>query len=152
MRFGLTIYEIGDVNLDGLINVNDVTAIQRHFAELELFSDDQLALADTNGDEVIDISDATHLKMYLAEYDVELGGADAICFTAGVLENTPRARLSVMQKLDCLGVIPDIEANNVPSQFQKVSANDSKIDCFIVPTDEELMIAEDTYELVLQGL
>ena len=89
---------------------------------------------------------------YIAKYYVELGGADAICFTAGVLENTPRARLSVMQKLDCLGVIPDIEANNVPSQFQKVSANDSKIDCFIVPTDEELMIAEDTYELVLQGL
>ena len=89
---------------------------------------------------------------YIAKYYVELGGADAICFTAGVLENTPRARLSVMQKLDCLGVIPDMEANNVPSQFQKVSANDSKIDCFIVPTDEELMIAEDTYELVLQGL
>ena len=73
MRFGLTIYEIGDVNLDGQINVNDVTAIQRHFAELELFSDEQLALADTNGDEVIDISDATHLQMYLAEYDVVLG-------------------------------------------------------------------------------
>ena len=65
MRFGLTGYEIGDVNLDGQININDVTAIQRHIAELELLSDEQLAMADTNGDEEIDISDATHLQMYL---------------------------------------------------------------------------------------
>ena len=89
---------------------------------------------------------------YIAKYYVELGGVDAICFTAGVLENTPRARLDVMKKLACLGVVPNEEANNVPSQFQLVSDKDSKIDCFIVPTDEELMIAEDTYELVLQGL
>lgn len=73
MRFGLTGYEIGDVNLDGQININDVTAIQRHIAELELLSDEQLAMADTNGDEEIDISDATHLQMYLAECDVVLG-------------------------------------------------------------------------------
>ena len=73
MRFGLTGYEIGDVNLDGQININDVTAIQRHLVELEWLSDEQLAMADTNGDEVINISDATHLQMYLAEYDVVLG-------------------------------------------------------------------------------
>ena len=66
-------YMIADTNLDGRMNVNDVTAIQRHLVELEKFNEEQLALADTNGDGKIDISDATHLQMYLAEYDVVLG-------------------------------------------------------------------------------
>lgn len=67
-----TIYlksEIGDTNLDGNITISDVTAIQRHLAELELFSDEQIALADTNGDGKVDITDATHLQKYLAEFD-----------------------------------------------------------------------------------
>ncbi len=62
-------YQIGDTNLDGHITVSDVTAIQRHIAELEVFTDEQLALADTNGDGSIDITDATHLQKYLAEFD-----------------------------------------------------------------------------------
>lgn len=64
---------IGDTNLDGKINVNDVTAIQRHLADLETFTEKQLAVADTNGDGKVDIADATHLQMYLAEYGVVLG-------------------------------------------------------------------------------
>ena len=68
-----TDYQIGDTNLDGIISISDVTAIQRHIAELEVFTDEQLALADTNGDGEINIVDATHLQMYLAEYDVLLG-------------------------------------------------------------------------------
>lgn len=68
-----TSYQIGDTNLDGIISISDVTAIQRHLTELEVFTDEQLTLADTNGDGEIDISDATHLQKYLAEYDVKLG-------------------------------------------------------------------------------
>ena len=60
---------IGDTNLDGIISISDVTAIQRHLAELKTFTDEQLALADTDGDGEINITDATHLQMYLAEYD-----------------------------------------------------------------------------------
>ena len=62
-------YLLGDANRDGYININDVTAIQRHLVELELFTEEKLALADTNGDGEINIADATHLQMYLAEYD-----------------------------------------------------------------------------------
>ena len=65
--------QMGDTNLDGIVSISDVTAIQRHLAELEVFNDEQLALADTNGDGDVDIADATHLQMYLAEYDVVLG-------------------------------------------------------------------------------
>lgn len=69
-------YEIGDTNLDGHITISDVTAIQRHLAELDIFSDEQLALADTNGDGEINIGDATHLQKYLAEFDgIVLGKA-----------------------------------------------------------------------------
>lgn len=85
---------------------------------------------------------------YIAKYYVKLEGTDAIIFTAGVLENTSKPRLDIMNKLSCLGVIPDIEKNKINCEFKKVSSDNSKIDCFIVPTDEELMIAEDTYELV----
>lgn len=60
---------IGDANLDGSIDIRDVTAIQRHVAEYKLFTDRALAAADTNGDGVVDINDATYLQMYLAEYD-----------------------------------------------------------------------------------
>ena len=62
-------YQIGDTNLDGKITIRDVTAIQRHLAELERFADKYLVLADTNGDGVINIIDATHLQKYLAEFD-----------------------------------------------------------------------------------
>ena len=65
--------QVGDVNLDGHLTIRDVTAIQRHIAELESIPEQYLILADTNGDGEINIADATHLQMYLAEYDVKLG-------------------------------------------------------------------------------
>ena len=60
---------LADVNLDGKTNIRDVTAIQRHAAEIETFTEEQLALADTNGDGKVDINDATYLHRYLAEFD-----------------------------------------------------------------------------------
>lgn len=58
---------------DGIVDVRDVTAIQRHLADLEIIPEQFLILADSNGDGYIDIDDATCLQMYLAEYDIELG-------------------------------------------------------------------------------
>ena len=64
---------IGDVDGNGSINISDVTAIQRHIAELDVLTGDALIAADTNGDGFVDITDAAHLQKYLAEYDVVLG-------------------------------------------------------------------------------
>ena len=64
---------VGDTNGDNRIDVNDVTAIQRHFAEYELLLGSALLAADTDGNGVVDINDATHLQRYLAEYYVVLG-------------------------------------------------------------------------------
>ena len=64
---------IGDVNRDGVINVNDVTDIQKHLAGIKRFNEDQLKWADTNGDDMVDINDATQLQKYIAGYSLVLG-------------------------------------------------------------------------------
>ena len=81
---------------------------------------------------------------YIAMYYFELGGVDAIAFSAGVGENSIRTRLDIMEGLQVLGVIPDIEANNCRGEEKLVTAADSKVPCYVIPTDEELMIARDT--------
>ena len=88
---------------------------------------------------------------YIAKYYVLLGGCDAIIFTAGVGENSAMTRKQVLDKLSILGVKIDDEANNVRGVEQKITADDSKIPAYIIPTNEELMIANDTYSLILQG-
>ena len=62
-------YNVADTNLDGNINIRDVTSIQRHVSEYQLLTDEQLTLADINGDGVVDINDATHLQRYFAEFE-----------------------------------------------------------------------------------
>ena len=64
---------IGDVNGDGNIDVDDVLAIQKHIAKLEILSGNRLAAADTDGNGTVDIRDATLLQKYIAKYDVTLG-------------------------------------------------------------------------------
>ena len=85
---------------------------------------------------------------YIASYYVLLGGCDIICFTAGLGENGPLVRSRIMEKLACLGVKIDVENNNTRGKEIKVSTDDSSIACYVVPTNEELMIAEDTLSLI----
>ena len=85
---------------------------------------------------------------YIAQYYVLLGGADVIAFTAGVGENGPVVRKLVCDNLACLGVKLDEEKNNVRGKFTLISSDDSKIKVYVIPTDEELMIARDTLELI----
>jgi len=85
---------------------------------------------------------------YIATYYVELGGCDIICFTAGLGENGPLVRSTIMEKLACLGVKIDLENNNTRGKEIKISTDDSSIACYVVPTNEELMIAEDTLSLI----
>ena len=88
---------------------------------------------------------------YIAKYYVLLGGCDAIIFTAGVGENSMMTRKQVLDKLAVLGIKVDVEANNVRGMETKITTDDSTIPAYIIPTNEELMIAKDTYSLVLQG-
>ena len=85
---------------------------------------------------------------YIAKYYVELGGCDGIIFTAGVGENSVPVRKAVMEGLAVLGVKLDEDKNNIRGSLQKISANDSSIPVYVIPTDEELMIARDTLNLI----
>lgn len=85
---------------------------------------------------------------YIAKYYVELEGCDAIVFTAGVGENSVPIRRKVIEALSVLGVKLDEEKNNIRGSIQKISTSDSKIKVYVIPTDEELMIARDTFELI----
>ena len=87
---------------------------------------------------------------YIANYYVLLGGADAIVFTAGLGENNGKLRASVIEKLSCLGIEIDEEANECSGEIRKISTDNSKTAVYVIPTDEELMIAKDTLKLVQQ--
>jgi acetate kinase len=85
---------------------------------------------------------------YIAEYYVKLNGADIIVFTAGLGENAKEARKAIVSKLSCLGITLDENANNICGEEVCISASDSKTLVYVIPTNEELMIAEDTVELI----
>ena len=85
---------------------------------------------------------------YIAKYYVEMGGADAIVFTAGVGENSKATRREIMDGLSVLGVVVDEENNNTRGQEIMVTTKESKIPCYVIPTDEEVMIARDTYAFI----
>ncbi len=85
---------------------------------------------------------------YIAQYYVLLGGVDAIVFTAGVGENSSPIRREICEKLACLGIKIDLDANNKHGEFVKLSTDDSKIAVYVIPTNEELLIARDTISLI----
>lgn len=103
-----------------------------------------------NGDERCILAQDMYVKKivdYIAMYYVEMGGCDAIIFTAGLGENSILVRKQVLEKLSCLGVKLDEERNNVRGKETLITADNSKIPAYIIPTNEELMIATDTYNL-----
>ena len=85
---------------------------------------------------------------YIARYFVELDGADAIVFTAGVGENSIDTRKQIVAGLKSLGIKIDEEANNVRGKETLISSSDSSVAIYVIPTDEEVMIARDTYNFI----
>lgn len=92
------------------------------------------------------------IKKYLGAYAAVMGGLDAIVFTAGVGEHTPEVREAVTDGLEFIGVKVDHDKNFNAKRGAEVeiSTDDSKVKVFIIPTDEELMIALDTEKIVSQ--
>ena len=88
------------------------------------------------------------VKKLIGSYAAAMGGVDAIIFTAGVGENSASQRMAIASDLEFMGVKMDAEANNVRGKETVISAADSKVKVLLIPTDEELMIARDTKELV----
>lgn len=84
---------------------------------------------------------------YIGAYIAVLGGVDAIIFTAGIGENSPLLRKKVCEQLSYLGIKLDEKKNLLRGQTTEISTPDSTVKVFVIPTDEELVIAEDTYRL-----
>lgn len=105
----------------------------------------------SEGDEKCLLAEEKYIKRvvaYIAQYYVLLNKADVIVFTAGMGENSVTLRKQVIDKLSALGIKIDEEANNTSGEIRKISADDSSTLVYVIPTDEELMIAKDTLKLV----
>ena len=85
---------------------------------------------------------------YVGSYVAAMNGVDVIAFTAGIGENASLVREKVMEYLGYLGVAIDKEANDSHGEEVKISTPDSKVDVFVIPTNEELAIARETVALV----
>ena len=91
---------------------------------------------------------AYEVRKYIGSYSAALGGLDCLVFTAGVGENSASMRARICEGLEYLGVKIDPEKNKVRGKEAIISADDSKVTVWVIPTNEELMIAQDTAELV----
>ena len=85
---------------------------------------------------------------YIGSYTAALNGIDVLTFTAGVGENGPSTRAAICEYLGFMGVKIDPEKNNIRGKEALISTPDSKVQVWVIPTNEELMIAQDTAELV----
>ncbi len=88
------------------------------------------------------------VKKYIAAYAAVLGGVDGVIFTAGLGENSAANRKDICEGLSFMGIAVDEEKNNVRGKDAVVSKDNSKVSVMVIPTNEELMIARDTKELV----
>ena len=91
---------------------------------------------------------AYEVRKYIGSYAAVLGGLDCLVFTAGVGENSATMRARICKNLEYLGIKIDAEKNKIRGCENKISTDDSTVQVWVIPTNEELMIAQDTAELV----
>lgn len=104
-----------------------------------------------NGDEDCTLALTMYVRRiadYIAKYYVEMKGCDAIVLTAGVAENAELFKRKMLEQLDILGIKIDEENIGKPGVEIKITTDDSKIPVYVIPTNEELMMARDTYEFL----
>lgn len=91
------------------------------------------------------------VKKYIGAYAAAMGGVDAIVFTAGIGENSVTARQGILQGLEYLGCKLSVARNEVHGQEALISTDDSQVKAYVIPTNEELVIARDTRDLIELG-
>ena len=88
------------------------------------------------------------IAKFIGSYVAALNGVDAIIFTGGIGENDEELRAAVLDRFGYLGITLDAEKNTVHGENIKISGADSKVDVWVIPTNEELVIARDTLALI----
>ena len=141
-KTGKTLAEISnDLNKhSGFLGVSGVSSDSRDISEGIKNGNERCILAE----EIYE----RRVVNYIASYYALLNGVDVICFAGGIGENAIDVRASIMRKLSCFGVELNEQANNIRGEVQRISSDNSRVLCYIIPTDEELMIARDTYNIV----
>ena len=111
----------------------------------------ELEAASANNDPVAKRTEDVYfyrIKKYIGAYAAAMGGVDVVLFTGGVGENQATARAGACKGLEFLGIKLDPERNKVRSKEAIISTDDSKVKVVVIPTDEELMIASDTMDIL----
>ena len=139
---GYTIEEVSE-SLNKKSGVLGISGVSSDFRDIED--------AASNGDKRAQLAlDIFHyrIRAEIGSFIVNMGGVDVIVFTAGVGENSPETREECLKDLEFLGLTLDREKNKVRGKLTEISQADSKIKAYVVPTNEELMIAKETVELI----
>jgi len=141
--YDLTLHEIDSLlnkhsGLYGIAGVSDMRDIEKKISE---------------GDKLAQLAFDMYeyrIRKYVGAYITAMGGIDAIVFTAGIGENTPSLRTKLCRNLSYLGIEIDEELNQKRGVPVEISTPNSKVKVFVIPTDEELVIARDTARIVAQ--
>lgn len=123
----------------GLLGVSGVSSDSRDIEKAAAAGNHQAEIAS-------DLFDY-RVKKYIGAYTAVMGGVDAIVFTAGIGENSSDTRAGILNGLEYLGVELDEKANQARGEEVFISTDDSKVKAMVIPTDEELVIAQDTLEI-----
>jgi acetate kinase len=121
-----------------------ITGLNPDFREIELASYEEEKYPKAKI--AIDLFTKT-IAQYVARYAVSLKGIDVLVFTGGIGENQVNIRKKICENLEWMGVKLDLDKNNVKSEELKISTPDTKVVTYVIPTNEELVIARDTKRL-----
>ena len=120
-----------------------ISGLVPDFREIELASYEEGSMAETA------IKSFTYaIAGYIAKYAVAMKGIDYLVFTGGIGENQINIRKWICEQLEFMGILLDEDANNVRGEEKLISKADSKVKIFVIPTNEELMIAKETERLI----
>lgn len=145
-RENLTAKEVNTV-LNKKSGLYGITGLNPDFREIELASYEPDKPKATVAIELF----TQTIAQYIAKYAVSLKGIDAVVFTGGIGENQVNIRKKICEDLEWMGVKIDLEKNKVRSEQIKISTEDSKVQVYVIPTDEEMVIARDTLRLTTKA-
>lgn len=139
---GISIEEMDKImnKKSGLLGISGISNDSRDVSEAAKNGNKRAQLA-------LELFDYRVVK-YIGAYVAAMGGVDAIVFTAGIGENSPKLRSAICKNLTYLGIEIDEDANKQRGQEIEISTPKSKVKVFVIPTDEEVMIARDTLAIV----
>jgi acetate kinase len=138
---GIHLHDVIDV-LNKESGVLGISGVSSDFRDLEA------AVEDGNERASLAIKVFAHkVRFYIGAYIAEMNGVDAIVFTAGLGENSAHMRSVICAELGNLGIKLDLVRNNVRGKETIISRDDSRVAILMIPTNEELMIARDTYKI-----